>query len=282
MSKLIKKILGTEQEKVADCLGLYIGPTDMYLSQTTKKSNGINIEGLIRVPVPAMDKSLLKPLDLNEGFFTSPDNWLAPLKKAMEKKKWKTNKVVVSLSSNFSILRHFVMPAVERKYWKQSIPLQARKYIHYPFEKGQYSYYIYDLETAVTKQKKLGVVFAMTGKKIVETIVEGLKSMGYEVLAIELSSFSVTRAFASLDKEAVAGEGRIYSFFGAENSELVFVNNNVPLLLRDLDLSSPLPIERRRLEIGNYTDFISKQLEKDPFEEVVLMGQNIDEWTPVL
>jgi len=282
MKKLFSKVMGIEQEKVTDCVGLYISPTDMYVAQAVKKSNGITVEGRTRVPVPPIDKALLKPLDLNEGFFTRPEDWLLPLRKAMERKKWNTNKIVVSLSSNFSILRHFVMPSVGRRYWRQSIPLQARKYIHYPFEKGIYSYDVYELETAITKQKKLGVVFAMTSKKIVQAVTQGLKSAGFDGLGVEIASFSIDRIYTALDKEAVANKGRIYSFFGTDSAELTFINNRLPLLIREMDISGPLPIERRRLEIGNYTDFISKQLEKDPFYEVVVMGQNMEEWTPVL
>ncbi|WP_424244079.1 hypothetical protein Dip510_001270 [Elusimicrobium posterum] len=240
------------------------------------------MEGLVRIPVPPLDRNLLRPLDLNEGLFTNPEYWLNPIKAVLTKKKWKTNKVVVSLAPSFSVLRHFVMPELARKYWKQSIPLQARKYIHYPFEKGKYSFHVYPVETQITKQKKLGVVFAMTSSNIVSAINSGFSSIGYDVLGIELSSFSSARTYNMTDKEAVDGKGRVYTFFSQDTAELLFFSDNVPVLLRDLDISGPLPIERRRLEISNYIDFISKQLEKDPFEEVVLSGQNMDEWRPVL
>ncbi|MDR0292394.1 MAG: hypothetical protein LBI01_06555 [Elusimicrobium sp.] len=282
MNRLLSQILGVEQEKVTDCLGLYISPTDMFLAQTVKKGSSLKIEGLIRVPVPPIDKNLLKPLDLNEAFFAKPENWLEPLNNAISKKKWRTKKIIVSLSPSFSILRHFVMPMVDRKFWKQSIPLQARKYIHYPFEKSQTSYSTYIFETAVTKQKRIGVIFGMTSNVIRDAVVSGLRSIGFDVLAVEISAFSAARAYASLDKEAVSGKSRVYSFFGAETADFIFINNNLPVLARDMDISGPLPIERRRLEMSNYIDFVSKQTEKDSFEEVVITGQNVDEWKPVV
>ncbi|MCL2888103.1 MAG: hypothetical protein FWF35_02165 [Elusimicrobia bacterium] len=282
MNRLLSQILGVEQERVTDCLGLYISPTDMFLAQTVKKGSSLKIEGLIRIPVPPIDKNLLKPLDLNEAFFAKPENWLEPLNNAISKKKWRTKKIIVSLSPSFSILRHFVMPMVERKFWKQSIPLQARKYIHYPFEKSQTSYYPYIFETAVTKQKRIGVIFGLTSNVIRDAIVSGLRSIGFDVLAVEISAFSAARAYASLDKEAVAGKSRVYTFFGAETADFIFINNNLPVLARDMDISGPLPIERRRLEMSNYIDFVSKQTEKDTFEEVVITGQNVDEWRPVV
>jgi len=282
MNRLFSQILGVEQEKVTNCLGLYISPTDMFLAQAVKKGGSLRVEGLIRVPIPPIDKNLLKPLDLNEAFFAKPENWLEPLNSAISKKKWRTKKIIVSLAPSFSILRHFVMPFVERKFWKQSVPLQARKFIHYPFEKSQTSYHAYAFETAVTKQKKLGVIFGLTSNVIKDAIVTGLRSIGFDVLAVEISAFSAARAYASLDKEAVAGKNRIYSFFGAESADFVFMSNNLPVLARDVDTSGPLPIERRRLELSNYIDFVSKQTEKDTFEDIVITGQNLDQWKPVV
>ena len=126
-----------------DCLGIYIGIDEMYIAQSSKKDSGTVLESLVRVPINSVDKTLLKPLDLNEAFF-SMDNWLEALGKVTSKKKWKTNKVVVSLAPAFCLLRHFVIPAaIERKMWKSSIPLQARKYIHFPFEKAEYAYHVY-------------------------------------------------------------------------------------------------------------------------------------------
>lgn len=265
-----------------ECLGIYIGLDELYIAQTSKNERGIVLESLVRVPVHSVDKSLLKPLDLNETFF-SMENWVESLGKVMTKKKWKTNRVVVSLSPAFCLLRHFVVPSViERKMWKTSIPLQARKYIHFPFEKAEYAYHVYEFETATTKQKRLGVVFAMTTKLIIERLRKGLKSCGLELISVETSSLSLARAFNESDKEAVDNGGRIYSFFGKDMANFVFLNENAPVLLREVEISGSIPAERRRFEITNCTEFIAKQLEKDPFEEAVITGVDVDQWVPAL
>ncbi len=282
MNNSIAKLLGVQKGATEECLGLYMSMTDIFFAQASKNDNGIEVKGLIRIPVVNIDKTVLKPLELNEAFFANYENWVIPLKKVMEKKNFKEKKVVVSLSPSFSILRHFVIPFVERKYWKQSIPLQARKYIHFPFEKAIYSYHITQIETAISKQKKLSVVFAMTSDSIVKHLTAGLKSIGLELAALELSVFSEERTYRNTDKEAVGNKGRIYSFFGPDSAELLFVNNNMPVLFRDYEFSGPLPIERRKLDVSNLVDFISKQLERDPFEEVVALGSNLDEWKRVL
>lgn len=279
---LSETLIGQNMNAHPDCLGLYIGIDEIYVAQSAKKDGGVVLESLVRVPINAVDRTGLKPLDLNETFFTM-DNWLDALGKVTSKKKWKTNRVVVSLAPAFCLLRHFVIPtAIERKMWKSSIPLQARKYIHFPFEKAEYAYHVYEFETAATKQKRLGIVFALTTQTVIENLRKGLKSVGLELVSVEPSSLSLGRAFNDSDKEAVGDGGRIYSFFGKEMANFVFLNENAPVLLREVEISGSLPAERRRFEITNCTEFIAKQLEKDPFEEAVIVGTNIDQWIPAL
>jgi len=275
-------LIGQNMNAHPECLGIYIGIDEMYVSQTAKKDKGTVLESLVRVPIHDVDRTLLKPLDLNETFF-SMDNWLDSLGKVMSKKKWKTNRVVVSLAPAFCLLRHFVIPsAIERKMWKTSIPLQARKYIHFPFEKAEYAYHVYEFETATTKQKRLGVVFALTTKVIIDRLRKGLKSVGLELITVEPSSLSLGRAFNDSDKEAIGTGGRIYSFFGKNMVNFVFLNENAPVLLREMEISGSLPVERRRFELTNCTEFIAKQLEKDPFEEAVITGVDAEQWIPAL
>ncbi len=279
---LSETLIGQNMNAHPDCLGVYIGIDEIYVAQTAKQDKGTVLESLVRVPVHSVDKNLLKPLDLNETFF-SMEGWVEALTKVASKKKWKTNRVVVSLAPAFCLLRHFVIPAnIERKMWKNSIPLQARKYIHFPFEKAEYAYHVYEFETAATKQKRLGVVFAMTTKLIIERLRKGLRAAGLELISVEPSSLSLARAFNDSDKEAVGNGGRIYSFFGRDMVNFVFLNENAPVLLREVEISGSLPAERRRFEITNCTEFIAKQLEKDPFEEAVITGIDVEQWIPAL
>ena len=279
---LSETLIGKNMNANPDCLGIYIGIDEIYVAQTAKKGSSITLESLVRVPINAVDRTLLKPLDLNESFF-SMDNWVEALGKVTSKKKFKTKQVVVSLAPSFCLLRHFVIQThIERKMWKSSVPIEARKYIHFPFEKAEYAYHVYEFETAATKQKRLGVVFAMTTKVIIDKLRKGLKSVGLELVSVEPSSLALGRAFNDSDKEAVGTGGRIYSFFGKDMANFVFVNENAPVLLREVEISGSLPAERRRFEITNCTEFIAKQLEKDPFEEAVITGVNVEQWVPAL
>ncbi len=275
-------LVGNNMGAHPDCLGIYIGIDEIYVAQSSKREGGMTLESLIRVPVNIVDRSRLKPLDLNESYFAM-DNWLDSLGKVTAKKTWNTNKVVVSLSPEFCLLRHFVITIpLKRSEWAEGIPNEARKYIHFTFDKAVYAYHVYEFETATTKQKRLGVVFTMTTKTVIERLRKGLKSLGLELVSVEPDCVSLGRVFSDNDKEAVGKGGRIYSFFGKDKASFVFLNGMTPILGREVEISGSLPAERRRFEITNSTEFIAKQLERDPFEEAVIMGYNIDQWRSVL
>ena len=165
---LSEVLIGTNMKAHPDCLGIYIGIDEIYVAQSAKRDGGVVLESLIRVPVNLVDRNRLKPLDLNESFFTM-DCWKDALAKVTSKKTWNTSKVVVSLAPEFCLIRHFVISVpLKRTEWAEGIPNEARKYIHFPLDKAVYAYYAYEFETAATKQKRLGVVFTMTTKTIVE------------------------------------------------------------------------------------------------------------------
>lgn len=275
-------LIGNNMAAHPDCLGIYIGIDEIYVAQSAKRDGGVALESLIRVPVNIIDKSRLKPLDLNESYFTM-DQWLDALGKVTAKKSWSTNKVVVSLAPEFCLLRHFVISIpMKRQEWAEGIPNEARKYIHFSFDKAVYAYHVYEFETAATKQKRLGVVFSMTTKTIIERLEKGLKSLGLDLVSVEPDCLSLGRVFCDNDKEAVGTGGRIYSFFGKERASFVFLNGTAPVLAREVEISGSLPAERRRFEITNSAEFIAKQLERDPFEEAVIMGYRMDQWRAAL
>ena len=126
----LDRVAGIQRPMSGECIGIYISLTDVYVAQVSENSGGLEVNSLIKLPVGDIAPDLLKPSDLNEGFFSSPKHWLEPIQKILESREWKTKNVVVSLAPAFCIHRHFVMQDVQRSYWKQTIPLQARKYIH--------------------------------------------------------------------------------------------------------------------------------------------------------
>lgn len=279
--KKLDTVLGIKRFDYRECLGIYISLTDVYVAQITEKSGGIDVDSLIKLPVGDIHPGILKPAELNESFFSNPKYWLDPIKKIIDSKKWTTKNVVISLAPNFSIHRHFVMQDMPRHYWKQAVPLQARKYIHYPFERGVYDYYVYPFFAPLTKAKRLGVVFSLTSSRIVAVLEAGMKNIGLNLVAVETSPMSIYRLFNQTDRESIAGKGSIYANFTSHNGQFIFALNDVPVLMREVEVQRAIG-NRNRLEVNNCMDFISKQLEKNPFEDTTVISDDGDFWGPVL
>ena len=164
--------------------------------------------------------------------------------------------------------RHFVMEDVPRHYWKDAVPLQARKYIHYPFERAIYDFSIRPFYAELTKNKQLEVVFSLTSKVIVATIEKGMQSIGLKLAALETAPVSVFRLFNQTDKEAQKNVGKVYANFSSYEGQFLFAINNTPVLMREVEVN-PSMGTRNRLEVNNCIDFISKQIEKNVFEDIV-------------
>ena len=123
--KSFETLLGIKRSQYKNCIGIYISLTDIYVAQILEKSGGIEVESLVKLALKDVRSDLLRPAELNEGFFATPKHWLEPIKKIIESKEWSTKDVVISLAPNFSVHRHFVMPDTPRHFWKTAVPLQA-------------------------------------------------------------------------------------------------------------------------------------------------------------
>lgn len=281
-SQAFENLLGIKRPRFKNCIGIYISLTDIYVAKIIEKSGGIEVESLVKLALQDVRTDILRPAELNEAFFASAKNWLEPIKKIIESKDWGTKDVVVSLSPNFSVHRHFVMEDVPRRYWKQAVPLQARKYIHYPFERAVYDVSIRPFYANLTKSKQLEVVFSLTSKIIVATIESGMKSIGLNLAAVETAPLSVFRLFNQTDKEAQKEVGKVYANFSSYEGQFLFAINNTPVLMREVEVNPSMGV-RNRLEVNNCIDFISKQIEKNVFEDIVVISQPSQvDWVPLL
>ena len=280
--KSLENLLGIRKAETKNCIGIYISLTDIYVAQILEKSGGIEVDSLVKLALKDIRSDLLRPAELNEGFFASTKHWLEPIKKIIESREWASKDVVVSLAPNFSVHRHFVMPDIQRHHWKDAVPLQARKYIHYPFDRAIYDFSVRQFNADLTKTKQLEVVFSLTSKIIVATLETGMKSIGLNLVSIETAPLSVFRLFNQTDKEAQKNVGQVYAHFSSYEGQFLFSINNTPVLMREVELN-PSMGTRNRLEVNNCIDFISKQIEKNVFEDIVVISQTSQmDWTPLL
>src|SRR5579885_1222087 len=139
LDNLIEKLaFGTTTPQATHCLGLYLSPETIYLSETHEEKGRLVVDHLVRIPLPQPEAGKtatgLSTATLNTDFLTETAKLAAVIKPSMAQIKWGTKDVVVTLSHHLGLLRYFSMPAIDPKFWKTAVPLEAKKYIPIPFE----------------------------------------------------------------------------------------------------------------------------------------------------
>lgn len=218
----------------------------------------------------------MRPLSLNADFFSEKASWITAFKSAVKNVSWSTSSVVVTLSPQFAILRYFVMPFVERRFWNKSIPIESKKYIPVSFDEIVYDFAAYPLESGA----KLGVLFGLTQRKSVEFIVNILKSLDLQLTAVEVTPCSVERVFAFMDPKDHASKGYIHFSGGA--SLMLFSSGGYPVLYREADYEAASTLsERKRLDIKGAVQFVDRYVGGQEYKRLMLSGDGADAWKAV-
>ena len=259
-------------------LGIYISPREICLSQVgIGKDSRPEPEHLIKFPTDfPVKEGMLRPLSLNHEFFSEKASWTAQFRQTVKKVSWDASSAVVTLSPQFAILRYFVMPAIERRFWNKSIPLESRKYIPVSFEEV-----IYDFNSVPAEGgKKLGVLFGLTQRKSVEFIAETLKAAGLTLAAVDITPVSMERLFGFLDPREHDSKGYIH--FSENFTYMLFSHGGYPVLYREIgsDAGGAMS-ERKRLDVKGAMQFVDRYVGGKEYKAIALSGDETDLWKPV-
>lgn len=256
-------------------LGIYISPKEICIAQVKiGKDSKPEPEHLVKFPTGfPVKEGMLRPLSLNNDFFSEKAAWITPFRQAMKKVSWSSKEVVVTLSPQFAILRYFVMPAIERRFWSKSIPLESKKYIPVSFEEVSYDFNAVPADGG----KKLGVLFGLTQRKSVEFIRETLKIAGLSLAAIEINSASMERLFGFADPKDHDAKGYIH--FSESSTLMLFSHGGFPVLYRETegDASGTMS-ERRRLDIKGAIQFVDRYVGGKDYKFIALSGDGAEAW----
>ena len=259
-------------------LGIYISPKEICIAQVKLgKDSRPETEHLVKFETGfPVKEGMLRPLSLNNEFFNEKAAWLAPFRQAVKKVSWDSSTVVVTLAQQFSILRYFVMPAVERRFWSKSIPLESKKYIPVSFEEV-----IYDFNAVPADGgKKLGVLFGITQRKSVEFLTETLKSAGLTLAALEVTPISLERALGFLDPGEHDSRGYIH--FSGNSTFMIFSHGGYPVLYRETETDAGGSMsERKRLDIKGGVQFVDRYVGGKNYKAIMLSGDGADAWKPI-
>ncbi|MDO8805516.1 MAG: hypothetical protein Q7R35_13930 [Elusimicrobiota bacterium] len=259
-------------------LGIYISPREVCIAQVKMGADSRSEpEHLIKFPTDfPVKEGMLRPLSLNNDFFSEKAPWVATFKKAVKGVSWDSSSAVVTLSPQFAILRYFLMPAIERRFWSKSIPLESKKYIPVSFEEV-----VYDFSPVPSKDgKKIGVLFGLTQRKSVEFIAATLKAAGLTLAAVETTPISMERLFGFLDPAEHDSKGYIH--FSGNTTHMLFSHGGYPVLYRETETDSGGTMsERKRLDVKGAMQFVDRYVGGVEYKAVALSGDGVDLWKPV-
>lgn len=259
-------------------LGIYISPKEICFSQVRiGKGSKPEPEHLIKFPTEfPVKEGMMRPLSLNHDFFSEKAPWITSFKQAVKKVSWDTTSVVITLSPQFAILRYFVMPAIDRRFWNKSIPLESKKYIPVSFEEVVYDFNPVPAEGG----KKLGVLFGLTQRKSVEFITEILKECGLTLAAVEITPVSMERLFGFLDAKEHDSKGYIH--FSENSTYMLFSHGGSPVLYRETESDSGGTMsERKRLDVKGAMQFVDRYVGGKEYKAIAISGDGTDIWQPL-
>ena len=258
-------------------MGIYISPKEISIAQVKiGRDSRLDSEHLIKFSTGfAVKGGMIRPLSLNHEFFSESASWVATFKQAVKSVSWDSTSAVVTLSPQFSILRYFVMPVVDRRFWSKSIPLESKKYIPVSFEEVVYDYNAVPLAGL----NKLGVLFGLTQRKSVEFITNTLKAAGLDLAAVEINPVSLERLLGFTDPKGHDSKG--YVHFSGNTTLMLFSHGGYPVLYRESESDSDGAMsERRRLDIKGAVQFVDRYVGGKDYNLIALSGDDAQAWKP--
>jgi len=253
---------GRSLPKMDSCLGLFISQETLFLTEVAYKGGKPKVLHLLRLSIPGgpSSKGTKTIGTLNTDFLTEHEQILKLLQEAMKKTKFGSKHVMVSLSHQFGILRYFTLPAIDRRFWKSAVPVEAKKYIPIPFASLIHDYQVRQVKPGPDRKPRLGSIFGVTHKKNVEGIHALVKKLGLTLVGLEIAPCSVERLWDTLEPET-AGSSYAQVHFDGGHIRILVSEAGLPIFFRDVFLPEGATVmDRRKVDLRGCIDFTRKQL----------------------
>lgn len=261
---LIEKVaFGKAPLKLSSCLGMYISPEVIYLSEVRFSGGRPVVDHLIRIPIPATGKAgetSRATMSLNTDFLLDSAKIQTLVRQAMSQIRWNSKEVVVTLSHHLGLMRYFTMPAIERRFLKSAVPVEAKKYIPIPFDALSQDFQTIDLPPGPDGKPRLGALMAVSPSKNLPSIQNFLSGLGLTMVGMELAPCSVLRLWHALDSgNPPEPFGQIH--FDGGNVRIMISDKGLPVFFREVFLGAEASAgDSRKVDIGGCLNFSQKQL----------------------
>ncbi len=275
---------GRNAPKPGPCLGMYLSPEAVYIAQSRlEKSGKLVVEQLVRIPVPTAQQKTAGPsATLNTGFLTENTQLATLIRDSMSRIPWNAKRVMVTLSHQIGLLRYFTMPAIDRRFWKSAVPLEAKKHIPIPFEVLSHDYLCVPLSPDAEKHPRQGALIAVTQKQNLSGIRTMFSSLGLALAGIEVAPCSVLKLEHALRPGAGSATAPLcHVHFEEGMARILIADKGLPVFFREVFLGEDSGmIDHRKLDLAGCLNYVRKSLMVDGIDTVVVSGSSaqLDAW----
>lgn len=261
LDDLIEQLaFGTEPGKGAACLGLYLAPDVVYLSETHMAGGKLVVDHMVRIPIPTEAKAPGATATMNTDFLADPAKIGGLIRQSMSQLRWNSKNVRVTLSHHLGLLRYFAMPAMERRFLRSAVPLEAKKYIPIPFDLLAHDYSAAPLPNEASGKARLGILIAVTQKKNIENVMGLTKELKLNLISLEVAPISVLRMWQAADP---AKDASAYAHVHIDGGSvrIVVIDRGVPVFFREVFLGEDAGVgDMRKIDLSGCLSFVQKQL----------------------
>lgn len=273
--KLLQLAFGRALPEMSYCLGIHLSANAAYIAETKMSGSKPKVEHLIKVPIPPppADKAGTRVSGvLNTELLADTERLAALIKPAMAAAgKWRSEYAVVTLDHSFGILRYFVMPAVDQKFWKMAVPAEAKKYIPVQFEDLVTDFQVEPLSPGPDRRPRQGALFGVTQGRNLEYIRILLLRLGVKLAGIELGPCSMSRLWDVLEPAGGAPYAQVH--FDQGEARVILSERGLPIFVREISMGAEAKVaDRRKLDLTGCLDFAKKQLAAQRPTKVRLSG----------
>lgn len=275
--QLIEQLaFGSDRPKLTTCLGLYLSPETIYISETHKdKSGKIVVDHLVRIPVPSASKAAAgSTATMNTDFLTDPKKIADLIRQSMAQTRWSSKNVRVTLSHHLGLLRFFSMPAMERRFLRSAIPIEAKKYIPIPFDVLAHDWQSAPMPPDAAGRPRGGVLIAVTQKKNLANVQGLLESLGLKLVGLEVAPCSVLHLWQAVDAPK-SPEPYASVHFDSGAVRILICDRGLPVFFREVFLGEDATLsDVRKIDLAGCLAFVSKQLNLPHIAKVKVGGVN--------
>jgi len=262
IDKIIEQLaFGAEGRAAGSSLGLYLSPDTIYLAEShVEKTGKFVVDHLVRIPIPTDVKNPSGTATMSTDFLSDPLKVAGTIRQTMSQMRWNSKRVRVTLSHHLGLMRYFAMPAMERRFLRTAVPIEAKKYIPIPFDVLAHDFQTTPLAPDAQGKPRIGVLIAVTQKKNLANIQGLLDSLGLKLDGLEVAPCSVLRLWQAIDPPR-GPEPFAHVHIDGGNVRVAVFDKGFPIFFREVFLGSDAAVsDQRKIDLSGCLSFVQKQL----------------------